>query len=100
MSDILTIDQFQPHEGETFLVQTGVEGIEPVPMQLVSVSSLRLDTSAGNREPFSLLFVQPAGVHLPQRIYRFEHPALDACELFIVPLGPDPRGMQYEAIFT
>jgi hypothetical protein len=102
MSDLLTIDQFQAREGDTFLVQvqTSPDTTQAVPMRLASVTSLRPETSAGQREPFTLIFVQPERFHLPQSIYRFEHPTLDPCEIFVVPVGPTADGMQYEAVFT
>jgi hypothetical protein len=37
---------------------------------------------------------------LPQRIYPFEHPDLGAFEVFIVPVGADPDGVRYEAVFS
>ena len=52
-------------------------------------------TGAGGR-PFSLVFRGPGEPLLPQRIYRVEHPALGALDLFLVPIGPG----RYEAIFT
>ncbi len=35
-----------------------------------------------------------------QGIYRLEHEALGALDVFAVPVGPDPRGMCYEVIFN
>jgi hypothetical protein len=57
------------------------------------------DASHG-RVPFSIVFRGPREPILPQRIYRFEHETLGAFDLFIVPIGPDDAGMQYEAVFT
>jgi hypothetical protein len=41
---------------------------------------------------------------MPQAIYPLEHQALGRMEIFLVPIGPDPRGkrkgMQYEAAFN
>jgi hypothetical protein len=36
---------------------------------------------------------------LPQQIRRVEHPSLGSMEIFLVPIGPDASGMQYEAVF-
>jgi hypothetical protein len=52
------------------------------------------------RAPFSIVFRGPATPILPQRIYRLEHPAIGSFDLFLVPIGPDERGLRYEAIFT
>ncbi|MHC5109346.1 MAG: DUF6916 family protein [Planctomycetota bacterium] len=37
---------------------------------------------------------------LPQQIYRIEHEILGQMDSFIVPLGPDAKGMRYEAVFN
>jgi hypothetical protein len=37
---------------------------------------------------------------LPQRIYHLEHPEVGGFDLFLVPVGPNAQGMQYEAVFT
>jgi len=55
---------------------------------------------ASRREPFILLFRGPHSPVLPQRIYAFDFSELGTLEIFIVPVGPDGTGMQYEAIFT
>ena len=52
------------------------------------------------RAPFSIVFRGPLEPVLPQRIYGFEHDELGSFELFIVPIGPDEAGMQYEAVFS
>jgi hypothetical protein len=88
--------------GETFRVTDDAQVIE---MELVAANAAtlrsgeRATTPSGNREPFSIVFNGPLEPVLPQRIYRFEHEKLGAFELFIVPIGPDESGMQYEAVF-
>jgi hypothetical protein len=52
------------------------------------------------RAPFSIVFRGSQRRLLPQRIYRLEHDTLGAFELFLVPIGPDDRGMRYEAVFS
>ena len=56
--------------------------------------------AAGGRRPFSLIYRGPLTPILPQRIYPVEHPELGTLELFLVPVGPEQGGMQYEAVFT
>ena len=46
--------------------------------------------------PFSLSFERPATM-LPQRIYEISHDEMGSYEIFLVPIGPDGRGMVYEA---
>ena len=52
------------------------------------------------RRPFSLIYRGPLTPILPQQIYPVEHPELGTLELFLVPVGPEGGGMQYEAVFT
>ena len=37
---------------------------------------------------------------LPQAIYRLEHAALGAMDVFLVPIGRVADGIRYEAIFN
>jgi hypothetical protein len=57
------------------------------------------DDAGRGRTPFSIVFRGPLEPVLPQRTYVFEHDELGSFELFIVPIGPDGAGMQYEAVF-
>jgi hypothetical protein len=50
--------------------------------------------------PFSLLFRGRADLVLPQRIYSLEHRQLGTLEIFLVPVGRDSSGVQYEAVFN
>jgi hypothetical protein len=52
------------------------------------------------RKPFSIYFVGPPQPILPQAMYRFESERLTFENLFIVPLGNDAQGTEYEAVFT
>ena len=51
--------------------------------------------------PFSLLFHDSdASRFAPQQTFTVRHPELGEFELFLVPLGPDERGMGYEAVVS
>ena len=52
------------------------------------------------RVPFTLVFRGPRQPVLPQRIYRMEHEGIGEFDLFLVPVGQDAEGVQYEAVFT
>ena len=83
---------------QTCQVHLGSNSLE---MQLVECRKLSIPgRSDGSREPFALLFRGPKTPVLPQRMYRFDFEQLGAVEIFIVPIGPDDFGMQYEAIFA
>jgi len=91
---------FADRIGETFSVSFDPD--EPTEVELISVTDLGSDRAEEleQRRPFSLEFRAPTEQTFPQRIYRMEHPELSSFELFLVPIGPDERGMRYEAIFT
>ena len=52
------------------------------------------------QEHFSLVFRGPHDRVLSQGMCRMEHAAMGAFVLFIVPVGPDARGMRYQAVFN
>jgi len=103
MLEQFTLDTFTPRVGTPFLVHA--RGAEPLRMMLdaateIPVSGWRPREAAEHRTPFTLLFLGPAGFMLPQAIYRFEHEAIGAFDLFIVPVGQTARGVSYEAVFS
>ena len=51
-------------------------------------------------EQFALIFQGPQNIYLPQAIYQLEHEKLGEMDLFIVPVGRDEHGFQYEAVFN
>jgi hypothetical protein len=71
-------------------------------LDLVLAECEAIKTSAAglDRNPFRILFIGNSTPILPQRIYRLVHEQMGTVDIFIVPLGPDERGMRYEAIFT
>ena len=70
-------------------------------LELVSVTLGSAPNDAGERRvPFSIVFRGPLEPLLPQQIYGFDHDELGSFELFIVPIGPDEAGMQYQAVFA
>jgi hypothetical protein len=93
----LTIDDFRDRVGETFAA-AAAEG-RSLTLTLTSVDALSAPPDAA-RTPFSLEFRDETQDHVPQQTIRIEHPQLGAFDLFVVPLGPGPDGMRYEAIFT
>lgn len=57
-------------------------------------------TASRRREPFSLYFLGPTGPILPQAIYVLRGDTVTFDGLFIVPIGRDDEGTEYEAVFT
>jgi hypothetical protein len=96
-----TKEDFAPHLESLFTLH--VVG-QALPLRLASVTGLTYPSprfaQEGRRQPFSLHWRGPISPWTRQGTYRLEHPVLGEMELFIVPLGPDGDGMQYEAIFA
>lgn len=51
-------------------------------------------------EAFSLMFQGPSDLSLGQGIHKLKHSALGELEIFLVPVGQDKDGFQYEAVFN
>ncbi len=97
--DKLAASDFLPYLHRPFVIR--LEGGDPYPLELVSVTELGEAHIPGGRRPFSLEFSNPRrDAYLSQRIYRLECEGLGTLELFLVPLGPDPEGMRYEAVIS
>jgi hypothetical protein len=93
-----TCETFAPHVGERFAAMTP-SGMS-FELVLTSAEASRHGAPDGaRRAPFSLLFhAEGEERALPQQTFALRHARLGAFELFLVPLGPDERGMRYEAV--
>lgn len=98
MLETFSIDTFQPRVGEIFHF---VAGDVRLPTKLTEVHRWS-DASANGRprQPFSLIFHTVPDAIVPQGTYVVEHEEMGRFELFLGPIGPDERGMRYEAVFT
>jgi len=95
----LTPARFEEHQGTPFRIDHGGDSSLEVVLHQVR----RHEPHPGPRaEPFSAYFLGPKSPLLPQRIYQVAHDQLGTLNLFLVPLGPDPKtgGLLYEAVFN
>jgi Domain of unknown function (DUF6916) len=92
------LDTFAPHVGTNFRLE-GNDGALELTLTEATPGGIK-DTRRGARAPFSLTFRGPAQPVLPQRIYRLDHAALGGLDIFLVPIGADPEGVTYEAVFA
>lgn len=78
----------------------GLEGADrgPTETELELVEAVQKETDA--TEGFALLFQGPSEIFLHQQIHRFTHDKIGDFELFIVPVGKNEAGYQYEAIIN
>ena len=100
MLENLTSGDFRRFINEVFGVTLDAD--QRLELRLVDVRDL--GRPQGSRfarlQPFSLLFRGPGEIYLPQRIYTLEHGVMGTLEIFLVPIGIDDEGYQYEAIFN
>lgn len=99
MSASPTEEDFRRHVGTKFGVR--VETAQPLELELREVRSYNPQGSEqSGMERFSLFFQGPGDVMLPQNTFTLEHPEMGELLLFIVPIGRDERGFQYEVVFN
>ena len=99
MLDQLQLSDFESFVGQDFTIKFSFPEAE-LAATLVSAAQLRT-RGDGGREPFSLIFrTAQKNEHYRQAIYTLVHPEKGDMELFFVPLGYVPEGVQYEVIFT
>lgn len=99
MLDQLQLSDFEPFVNQDFLIKFRLPDTE---LAATLVSAEQLTTRGpGGREPFSLIFqTNQKNQYYLQAIYTLVHPEKGEMELFFVPLGYVPEGMQYQVIFT
>jgi hypothetical protein len=99
MLDQVTVETFEPHVGSSFWAEFSTGG--RVELRLTRAAKVMESEAARlNRHPFSLYFIGPLSFKLEQQIYHVTHPALEAMDLFLVPIGQDAQAYQYEAVFA
>ena len=94
----LRLASFQPHVGSVFRLPE-----EEIELELIEAADLGHEgesDDAERRRPFSIVFRGPAEPPLEQGIRKLDHAEIGVLTVFLVPLGPDDRGMRYEAVFT
>ena len=90
----LKLDEFEARKGEAFEL---VLGERTLPVTLAAVRPLPDSGREGGA--FVLDWQGPYEPVLPQDIYTFRHGG-EEYEMFIVPVGRDRAGTQYEAVFN
>lgn len=97
MLDKLTVDDFRPLSGELFHVTE--HGID---LRLERVAEVMESERARlKRQPFSLFFRGPSEPQLPQGTWSLRNEAFpEPLPIFIVPIGRNDEGVEYEAVFT
>jgi hypothetical protein len=66
----------------------------------VKLASIVEHAMTEHQEAFSLFFRGPSNPQLLQGIHKLRHTQLGELEVFLVPVGQDKDGFQYEAAFN
>jgi hypothetical protein len=91
----LSSEQFAECLNSQFQIDAASGG--SVPLELVGVTKVNYSPRLDN---FSLIFRGPNSPFVPQGTYRLIHQKLGEMTIFLVPIGVDGAGMQYEAVFN
>jgi hypothetical protein len=92
------LPQFEDCLGDCFRVISNPGCV--VELTLIEVTAYPTRGHPTRPVPFSIVFRGPTGLRLTQGTAVFEHDALGAFEMFIVPIVPDEHGPRYEAVFN
>ena len=95
MPEELTLEMFAAEVNNTFRMHYG--GPEPAPLELISATDLG---STPRQIQFSLIFRAPGDAPLRQGVYRVDHDKIGSIDLFLVPIGKDANGVEYQAVFN
>ncbi len=95
--DRVGLQQFTPLLGQSFTF--AAEGVEPWQAELRQARGTGGVAYQG-REPFTLLFRGPPKVVRPQMSYRLAGGPRPVPEIFLVPVGANADGVNYEAVFS
>lgn len=69
-------------------------------LDLTVLQTRDLPAGSPRPAPFAVLLGGPPSPMVPQGTHALLHPVHGRLELFMVPVGRDSRGMQYEIIFN
>jgi hypothetical protein len=95
---VLSLEMFEPEVGGAFTISFTDAQFD---LRLREATALGHHAShIHTRPPFSLLFVCDDRRILGQGAYAIEHERLGMLEIFLVPVGADDDGVQYQAVFN
>jgi len=95
---MLLKEDFDPFVGNSLLIHFNDDYI--LNAEIVSVSE-GMSYAESIRIPFSVILrTDQKNQYFEQGTYPIIHPEKGELEVFLVPLGPDEKGMKYEAVFN
>lgn len=97
MLETLTKEHWSLYIGDLFRLENAKSEVVDLTLDKVSGFGQR---QGAVREAYSLLFTGPMNPVFQQGIFTINHRGMGTLDIFLVPIGPDSKGMRYEAIFT
>lgn len=100
MLDQLTYEKAKDLEGTSFWVYPGQE--QRVELRVVGVAKVMESEAARlKRDPFSIFMLGPESYRLKQGAFAMKHDSFpEPFYMFVTPVGQEPNGYVYEAVFT
>lgn len=95
MAAVLEQEEFAKHLNTKFRIK--ISEAEAIEAELTEVTELSL---TDRQARFAIIFRTPNEPFLGQGLHKFDHDRMGPFELFIVPVGQDAEGTDYEAIFN
>ena len=95
----LNLSDFSPHLYSQFSLYYDEEN-QPLTLDLIEICELSTERLGDLGQSFSLVFRHQSDTAIPQKIYQLKHDRMGDLNIFLVPIGPDQKGMRYEAIFN
>lgn len=93
----LKYTDFVPHLNSKFTIHADSEQIDSI---LINVDLKNAQGDDNNEMSFSIIFQTPKDTSLLQRVYTVEHENMGELDIFLVPIGANVDGLQYEAVFN
>lgn len=108
MGDVLVADDFRGKVNQKFTMVDVVgdedEGEDACALDLTECTDREPQDFPGKtRDPFSLVFkARSDDLVVSQRIFKLSHDDMGEIEVFLVPIGPDPKDgkMLYQAVYS
>jgi len=95
MEAVLSHEEFSQYINTKFQIK--IDEQQMVELELTDVSGLKLYPK---QEEFAVTFCGPPDMFLGQGSRSFAHEQMGEFELFLVPIGKDERGFNYQAVFN
>lgn len=94
----LQLNDFSSQLNQTFSLAVGTASMS---LTLIEIQPLQNQIFPGQRrDPFCLIFQGASPITLPQQLYKISHPDIGEIEMFLVPIGVNPGGTLYQAVYS